>query len=69
MMKPPQADTHSGAPFPASLWHYKPIRDAPPQIYHRGALFGTARGGASHYTIHPEWPDYQHTTFTADMVQ
>ena len=45
-------------PWPAGVWHHKPIRDPPPQVYHRGALFGGVRGGASHYTIHPEWPDY-----------
>ena len=44
--------------WPAGVWHHKPVRDPPPQVYHRGALFGGIRGGASHFTIHPEWPDY-----------
>ena len=47
-----------GKPWPAGIWHHKPIRDPPPQVYHRAALFGGVRGGATHYTIHPEWPDY-----------
>lgn len=52
---PPRAKPN---PIPAGVWHHKPIRDAPPQVYHRTAVFGAVRGSASHYTIHPEWPDY-----------
>lgn len=55
----PLPPTGRGKPkYPAGVWHHKPIRDPPPQVYHRGALFGGIRGGATHYTIHPEWPDY-----------
>ena len=56
--------------WPTGIWHHKPVRDHPPQVYHRGALFGGIRGGASHFTIHPEWPDYygpQHPN-TGDIV-
>lgn len=56
MMGQPPKDKQK--PWPAGVWHHKPIRDPPPQVYHRGALFGGVRGGASHFTIHPEWPDY-----------
>lgn len=57
-------------PWPAGVWHHKPMRDPPPQVYHRGALFGGVRGGASHYTIHPEWPDYYSPSShsTSDVV-
>ena len=50
-------------PWPAALWHLKPVRDPPPKVYHRGSLFGLVRGDSSHYKIHPDWPDYQ-----ADIV-
>ena len=55
-------------PWPAGIWHHLPVRDPPPQIYNRGSLFGAMRGGASHYTVHPEWPDYQNSTFNSDVV-
>lgn len=45
-------------PWPAGIWHHKPIRDPPPKVYHGGSLFGQVRGPASHYNVHPEWPDY-----------
>ncbi len=45
-------------PWPAGVWHQKPVRDPPPQVYHRGSLFGTVREDASHFNIHPEWQDY-----------
>ena len=59
---------HKPKPWPAGLWHHLPVRDPPPQVYHRGSLFGTVRGGASHYTVHPEWPDYYNSTFNSDVV-
>lgn len=49
--RPPQ-------PWPAGIWHHKPVRDPPPQVYHRGSLFGAVKGDTSHFNIHPEWPDY-----------
>jgi hypothetical protein len=55
-------------PWPKSLWHHLPVRDPPPRVYHRGSLFGKGGGGASHYTIHPEWPDYQEPTLHADIM-
>lgn len=55
-------------PWPAGLWHHLPVRDPPPQVYNRGSLFGAVRGDASHYTVHPEWPDYQNSTFNSDVV-
>jgi hypothetical protein len=55
-------------PWPAGLWHHLPVRDPPPQVYHRGALFGGVRGDASHYNVHPEWPDYYGTSFNSDAV-
>lgn len=60
--------TVEGKPWPKSLWHHLPVRDPPPRVYHRGSLFGKATGGASHYTIHPEWPDYQQSGFNSDAV-
>ena len=53
----------SNKPWPAALWHLKPVRDPPPKVYHRASLFGVVRGDASHFKIHPDWPDYQ-----ADVV-
>ncbi|CAI8058456.1 hypothetical protein GBAR_LOCUS31792 [Geodia barretti] len=55
-------------PWPAGLWHHLPVRDPPPQVYHRGALFGGVRGDASHYNVHPEWPDYYGTSLGSDVV-
>ena len=55
-------------PWPAAMWHHLPVRDPPPQVYHRGALFGEARGDASHYNIHPDWPDYYNASFNSDAV-
>ena len=56
-------------PWPAGLWHHLPVRDPPPRVYHRGALFGGVRGDASHYTVHPEWPDYYpNNSFSSDVV-
>lgn len=55
-------------PWPAGLWHHLPVRDPPPQVYHRGALFGDVRGDASHYNVHPEWPDYFNTSLNSDAV-
>lgn len=55
-------------PWPAGLWHHLPVRDPPPQVYHRGALFGGVRGDASHYNVHPEWPDYYGTSLNSDAV-
>ena len=55
-------------PWPAGLWHHLPVRDPPPQVYHRGALFGAVRGDASHYNVHPEWPDYYNTSVSSDVV-
>eukprot|EP00731_Ephydatia_muelleri_P016259 Em0009g683a len=44
--------------YPPAIWHHQSVRDPPPQVYHRASLFGTVRGPASHYSVHPEWPDY-----------
>lgn len=55
-------------PWPAGLWHHLPVRDPPPQVYHRGALFGGVRGDASHFNVHPEWPDYYGTSLNSDAV-
>ena len=45
-------------PWPAGIWHHRPVRDPPPNIYRGASVFGQVRGPASHYSIHPEWPDY-----------
>lgn len=45
-------------PWPAGIWHHKPVRDPPPQVYHRGSLFGAVKQDPSHFNIHPDWPDY-----------
>ena len=47
---------------PGVVWHHKAVREPPMNVYHRGSIFGVpSQEIASHYTIHPEWPDYYPT--------
>ena len=44
---------------PGVIWHHQSSREPPTKVYHRGSIFGMPthmRG--SHFTIHPEWPEY-----------
>ena len=44
---------------PGVVRHQRAVRDPPPKVYPRGSIFGMpTHMKGSHYTIHPEWPDF-----------